>query len=32
MFEHAQTAKDFLPLLRSWHEEAKQLPVWRKLR
>ncbi|WP_353736914.1 hypothetical protein, partial [Moorena sp. SIO2C4] len=21
-----------MPLLRSWHEEAKQLPVWRKLR
>ncbi|NEP49338.1 MAG: AAA family ATPase [Moorea sp. SIO3C2] len=32
LFEHTQTAKDFLPLLRSWHEEAKQLPVWRKLR
>ncbi|NEO61835.1 MAG: AAA family ATPase, partial [Moorea sp. SIO4G2] len=32
LFEHTQSAKDFLPLLRSWHEEAKQLPVWRKLR
>lgn len=32
IFEHPQVAKDFLPLLRSWHEEAKTLPVWQKLR
>jgi hypothetical protein len=25
-------AKDFLPLLRSWYEEAKTLPIWQKLR
>jgi hypothetical protein len=32
IFEHPQVAKDVLPLLRSWHEEAKTLPIWRKLR
>ena len=32
MFEHSQVAKDFLPLLRSWYEEAKTLPIWQKLR
>jgi AAA-like domain len=32
IFEHPQVAKDFLPLLRSWHEEAKRLPIWQKLR
>jgi hypothetical protein len=32
VFEHPQVAKDFLPLLRSWHEEAKTLPIWQKLR
>ena len=32
VFEHPQVAKDFLPLLRSWYEEAKRLPVWQKLR
>ena len=32
IFEHAQVAKDFLPLLRSWYEEAKRLPIWKKLR
>ena len=32
IFEHPQVAKDFLPLLRSWYEEGKRLPVWRKLR
>nr|ADN14556.1 hypothetical protein Cyan7822_2585 [Gloeothece verrucosa PCC 7822] len=25
-------AKDFFPLLRSWYEEAKRLPIWQKLR
>lgn len=32
IFEHPQVAKDFFPLLRSWYEEAKRLPVWQKLR
>jgi DNA-binding Xre family transcriptional regulator len=32
IFEHPQIAKDFLPLLRSWYEEAKILPIWQKLR
>lgn len=32
IFEHPQVARDFLPLLRSWYEEAKRLPVWQKLR
>jgi DNA-binding Xre family transcriptional regulator len=32
VFEHPQMAQDFLPLLRSWYEEAKTLPIWQKLR
>ncbi len=32
IFEHPQIARDFLPLLRSWYEEAKTLPIWQKLR
>ncbi|MDZ8225118.1 AAA-like domain-containing protein [Nostoc sp. ChiVER01] len=32
IFEHPEVAKDFLPLLRSWNEEAKRLPIWQKLR
>jgi DNA-binding Xre family transcriptional regulator len=32
IFEHPQVARDFLPLLRSWFEEAKTLPIWQKLR
>ncbi|VEP16815.1 conserved hypothetical protein [Hyella patelloides LEGE 07179] len=32
IFEHPQVAKDFLPLLRSWYEEAKRFPIWGKLR
>ena len=32
IFEHPQVAKDFLPLLRSWYEEAKRLSIWGKLR
>jgi DNA-binding Xre family transcriptional regulator len=32
IFDFPQVAKDFLPLLRSWHEEAKTLPIWQKLR
>lgn len=32
IFEHPEVAKDVLPLLRSWHEEGKRLPLWQKLR
>ena len=32
LFEHPQVAKDVLPLFRSWYEEAKRFPIWRKLR
>lgn len=32
VFEYDSVAKDFLPLLRSWYEEAKRLPIWQKLR
>lgn len=32
IFEYPQVAKDFFPLLRSWYEEAKTLPIWQKLR
>lgn len=32
IFEYPQVAQDFLPLLRSWYEEAKRLPIWGKLR
>ncbi len=32
LFEHPQVAQDVLPLLRSWYEEAKRLPLWQKLR
>jgi hypothetical protein len=32
IFEHPQVAKDVLPLLRSWYEEAKRLLIWQKLR
>lgn len=32
VFEHPQVAKDFLPLLRFWYEEAKRQPIWQKLR
>lgn len=32
IFEHPLVAKDFLPLLRSWYEEAKRLPIWQTLR
>ena len=32
IFEHPEVAKDFLPLLRSWYEEGKRLPIWKKLR
>ena len=32
IFEHPETAKDFLPLLRCWYEGAKTSPIWQKLR
>jgi hypothetical protein len=32
VFEYPLVAKDFLPLLRSWYEESKTLPIWQKLR
>lgn len=32
LFEHPHVAKDVLPLLRSWYEEAKRLSIWQKLR
>ncbi|MDF5738876.1 MULTISPECIES: AAA-like domain-containing protein [unclassified Nostoc] len=32
IFEYPQVAKDFLPLLRSWYEEARRMPIWQKLR
>lgn len=32
VFEHPEIARDFLSLLRSWHEEAKQTEIWQKLR
>jgi diguanylate cyclase (GGDEF)-like protein len=32
VFEYPNIAQDFLPLLRSWHEEGKHLDQWLKLR
>lgn len=32
IFEHPPIARDFLPLLRSWHEQAKQGTTFEKLR
>jgi hypothetical protein len=32
IFEYPDIAKDFLPMLRYWHEEANNLPVWQNLR
>ncbi|MBW4617484.1 MAG: AAA-like domain-containing protein [Desmonostoc vinosum HA7617-LM4] len=32
IFEHPHVAKEVLPLLRSWYEEAKRLPIWQKFR
>lgn len=32
LFKHEEIAKDFLGLLRAWHEEAKISPLWRNLR
>ncbi|MEB3179029.1 MAG: AAA-like domain-containing protein [Nostocaceae cyanobacterium] len=32
LFEHPEIARDFLSLLRSWHEEAKHNDIFQKLR
>lgn len=32
VFEHPDIAKDFLPMLRYWHEEANNLEIWQNLR
>ncbi len=32
VFEHPNIAQDFLPMLRFWHEQAKQDRTWQKLR
>jgi transcriptional regulator with XRE-family HTH domain len=32
LFKHAATAQAFLPLLRSWYEEARHDAVWQRLR
>jgi hypothetical protein len=32
IFEYPQVAKDVLPLLRSWYEDAKRTTIWQKLR
>jgi hypothetical protein len=31
LFEYPAIAREFLPMLRFWHEEGKNLPVWEKL-
>lgn len=32
IFEYPEICSDFLPLLRSWYEDASELEIWRKLR
>jgi diguanylate cyclase (GGDEF)-like protein len=32
LFEYSQLTQDFLPLLRSWYEEGKQIETWQKIR
>jgi diguanylate cyclase (GGDEF)-like protein len=32
LFEYPQLTEDFMPLLRSWYEEGKQIENWEKLR
>ena len=32
LFSYTQISYEFLPLLRFWHEEANNVPVWQKLR
>lgn len=32
VFERPHIAQEFLPLLRSWHEQSRQFEIWKKLR
>lgn len=32
LFEYPELAADFLPLLRSWYEDASEFEIWQKLR
>ena len=32
LFSYTQITREFLPLLRFWHEEGNNVPVWQKLR
>ncbi|ARV57826.1 hypothetical protein BZZ01_03520 [Nostocales cyanobacterium HT-58-2] len=32
IFEYPEICSDFLPLLRSWYEDASELEIWQKLR
>jgi AAA-like domain len=32
VFEYPDIAQDFLPMIRSWHEEANHLEIWQQLR
>jgi transcriptional regulator with XRE-family HTH domain len=32
LFNHQVVGKEFLGLLRAWHETAKTIPIWRRLR
>jgi AAA-like domain len=32
VFEHQEIAGEFLALVRSWHEQAKRVEIWQKLR
>ncbi|NJK69627.1 MAG: diguanylate cyclase [Microcoleus sp. CSU_2_2] len=32
VFEHANIAQEFLPLLRFWYEQSRQIETWEKLR
>ncbi|MBD2777863.1 AAA-like domain-containing protein [Iningainema tapete] len=32
IFEYPEISHDFLPLLRSWYEDARELEIWQKLR
>lgn len=32
LFEYPELAMDFLPLLRSWYEDASEFEIWQKLR
>jgi len=32
VFEHPNIAQDLLPLLRFWHEQAKRIEIWQRLR